>query len=82
MKSRGILGRLTGPCADIVNPTRNGRKYSEELWDKVFSSPLVQEQFNAGGIFGELTHPDREDVDIEKIAIVMPAPINRRFLCG
>lgn len=74
MKSRGILGRLTGPCADIVNPTRNGRKYSEELWDKVFSSPLVQEQFNAGGIFGELTHPDREDVDIEKIAIVMPAP--------
>lgn len=30
-KSRGILGRLVGPCADFVNPTRNGRKYSEKL---------------------------------------------------
>lgn len=72
MKSRGILGRLIGPCADIINPTRNGRRYPEELWDKVFHSPLVKEQFEAGGIFGELTHPDREEVDIEKIAIVMP----------
>jgi hypothetical protein len=33
---RGILGRLYGPCADIINPTRNDRKYSEELWEKVF----------------------------------------------
>lgn len=29
--SRHILGRLYGPIADIINPTRNGRKYSEEL---------------------------------------------------
>ena len=36
MKARGILGRLVGPCADFINPTRNGRKYTEELWDKVF----------------------------------------------
>ena len=26
-----ILGRLYGPIADIINPTRNGRKYSEQL---------------------------------------------------
>ena len=39
-----ILGTLEGPCADIVNPTRNGRKYSEELWEKVFSDPIVEEQ--------------------------------------
>ena len=32
MKARGILGRLVGPCADFINPTRNGRKYSEQLW--------------------------------------------------
>ena len=38
-----ILGTLEGPCADIVNPTRNGRKYSEELWEKVFSDPIVEE---------------------------------------
>ena len=26
-----ILGTLEGPCADIINGTRNGRKYSDEL---------------------------------------------------
>lgn len=31
MKSKGILGRLIGPVADFINPTRNGRKYTEEL---------------------------------------------------
>ncbi len=75
MKSHGILGRLVGPCCDTINPTRNGRLYSEELWEKVFSSPLVVEQFKAGGIFGELTHPaDREEVALEKVAISMPEP--------
>ena len=29
-KGEAILGRLTGPCADIVNPTRNERFYSEQ----------------------------------------------------
>ena len=72
MKSRGILGRLTGPCCDTIRPTRNDRLYSEELWEKVFDSPLVKEQFEAGGIFGELTHPDREEVALEKVAISMP----------
>ena len=24
-----ILGRLQGPCADFLQPTRNGRKYDE-----------------------------------------------------
>lgn len=74
MKSRGILGRLVGVCADTINPTRNGRKYSAELWEKVFESPLVKEQFTNGGIFGELTHPDRSEVVWEKIAICMPEP--------
>ena len=31
MEKRGILGRLVGVCADIINPTRNGRKYPEKL---------------------------------------------------
>ena len=26
-----ILGRLQGPCADFILPTRNGRKYDESL---------------------------------------------------
>ena len=68
-----VIGHLAGPVADIVNTTRNGRKYSEELWDKVFKDPITQEYFNCGGIFGELGHPiDREETDMEKIAICMP----------
>ena len=31
MERRGILGRLVGICADFINPTRNGRGYSEDL---------------------------------------------------
>lgn len=70
-----ILGRLSGPCADIESPTRNGRKYSQELWEKVFQNPIVKEYFNCGGIFGELGHPvDREETDMEKICVCMPEP--------
>lgn len=70
---RGILGRLYGPCADVIHATRNGRKYSEKLWEKVFSDPLVLEMIEKGGIPGELDHPvDRQEICSEKIAIMMP----------
>lgn len=74
-KGSPILGRLSGPVADIINPTRNGRKYSEQLWENVFNSPIAKETFENGGYFGELGHPaDRQEVDMEKIAICMPGP--------
>ena len=74
-KGSAILGRLTGPCADCVNPTRNGRKYSNELWEKVFKDPLVKEQFSNGGIFGEMNHPaDRDEVDLTQVCVCMPEP--------
>ena len=71
-----ILGTLEGPCADIIDSTRNGRKYTEALWDNVFNNnEIVKEYFNCGGIFGELGHPqDRTETDMEKIAICMPQP--------
>lgn len=74
-KGSAILGRITGPCADIVSATRNGRKYSEALWEKVFQDDIIKEYFASGGIFGELNHPaDREETDLERVAICMPEP--------
>ena len=73
MKARGILGRLVGPCADFINPTRNGRGYSEQLWENVFDDDIVKEKISNRCMYGELGHPaDREEVDMEKIAISMP----------
>ncbi len=71
---RGILGRLYGPVASCVNPTRNNRKYNEALWENLFNSDLIKERFANGGIFGQLCHPDYEEVDMEKVACVMPEP--------
>lgn len=68
-----ILGRLEGICADFISPTRNGRKYDESLWEKVFNSEIINEYFECGGIPGELDHPtDRLETCSEKIAIMMP----------
>lgn len=73
MAAKGILGRLVGECADVINPTRNGRRYGEELWDKVFKDPIVLEKIKNKCLFGEFGHPigDREEVDPEKIAIAL-----------
>ena len=71
-QKRGILGRLTGIIADTKNATRNGRKYSKELWEKVFENPIMQEKINNRCCFGELGHPsDREEIDMEKIAVCL-----------
>lgn len=70
--NRKILGRLVGPIADCLNPTRNGRLYTEELWDKVFENPIMKEKFKNKVIYGELGHPaDRTEIDMEKIAVCM-----------
>lgn len=72
---RKILGRLYGPVADVVNPTRNGRKYSEQLWEKVFKNPIMQEKFKNKVMYGELGHPEgRTEIDMTKAAICMPEP--------
>ena len=74
-KGGAILGVLEGPVADFMHSTRNGRKYSEDLWEKVFQNPIVKEQFENGGIVGELDHPaDRDDICTEKVAVIMPEP--------
>ena len=74
-KGTAILGQLEGVAADTIKPTRNGRKYSDELWERVFKDSLVQEQFANGGIFGELNHPaDRDEVDLSQVCVCMSEP--------
>jgi uncharacterized protein YoxC len=70
--ARGILGRLKGIIADTKNATRNGRRYTEELWEQTFSDPIMKEKIENRCLFGELGHPtDRQEVDMEKIAICL-----------
>lgn len=72
-RGEAILGVLEGPCADVINPTRNERQYDEELWNNVFKDPIVTEYFECGGILGELDHPaERTETDTSKVAICMP----------
>ena len=71
-KARGILGRLVGVIADTEKPTRNGRKYSEQLWENVFENPIMKEKIANRCCFGELNHPaDRSEVDLERVAICL-----------
>ena len=71
-KNRGILGRLVGVIADTKEPTRNGRKYSEQLWENVFNSPIMKEKIANRCCLGELNHPaDRTDIDPEKVAVCL-----------
>ena len=73
MKSRGILGRLSGVVADSANATRNGRKYGRDLWEKTFSNTIVRETIDNRLCLGELGHPldDRTETDIEKVCICL-----------
>lgn len=74
-QSRGILGRLYGPCASFIAPTRNDRFYGDELWTNVFEkNEIVKEMFDNGGIPMELDHPlgDREETTSINIAAILP----------
>ena len=72
MEKRGILGRLVGVCASFISPTRNGRKYGEQLWENVFNDPIMKERIANGVCYGELGHPaDREETDMEKVCVCL-----------
>lgn len=71
-KRRGILGRLRGVIADFKNPTRNGRLYSEDVWEQVFADPIMQEQIESRCVLGEFGHPtERVEIEPEKIALCL-----------
>ena len=53
-----ILGKLKGILASANEPSRNGRKYTEKFWDKIFNSDMFNEGIKNKMFFGELWHPE------------------------
>ena len=66
------IGRLEGPAADLINPTRNNRKYGIELWRNVENSDDFKEGMETLTIFGEADHPEeRLETSIKEIAVCL-----------
>lgn len=66
---KGVLRTIKGPLAEWDNLNRNGRKYSERLWDRVLESPYVNEQMEYKTLYGEANHPQgRYEVDFERVS--------------
>ncbi len=69
------LGVLEGPCADLVDPTRNTNLYSKKLWKRVVESEYVKEALETKTLFGEVDHPfsDRLEISMQEAAICCTA---------
>lgn len=71
-QGKHYIGRLEGPAADLINPTRNGRKYGLKLWRNVENSDDFKEGMATLTIFGEADHPeDRLETSIKEIAVCL-----------
>lgn len=65
----GVLRVIEGPLAEWDTLNRNGRKYSERLWDNVLESPYVKEQLSYHTLYGESNHPqDRFEIDFARVS--------------
>lgn len=72
---KGVLRVVKGPIAEWGNEkNRNGRKYTERLWDKALASSYIQEQIKFHSLFGEANHPvDRFEVDFSRVSHAITA---------
>lgn len=79
-KQSGVLGKLKGIFADIKNPTRNGRLYSEKCWRNALASEDVKEKLENHMMLMELSHPtDRlESLEERTCAYVSDLKIDER----
>lgn len=59
----GVIGR-----ADEKNA--NGRIYTRKLWEKILSSPSLQETIRERGMVGEVDHPKDSELKLEKASHV------------
>ena len=67
--NNAVLRVIRGPLAEWDKLNRNGRLYSEKLWDRVLETPYVKEQLMYNTLFGEANHPvDRMEVDFERVS--------------
>ena len=57
-KGSRYLGRFEGIAADFLHPTRNGRRYPLELWEKVANSLDFIEAMETKTLYGEADHPE------------------------
>lgn len=68
-KRPGVLREIKGPVAEYGKKNRNGRMYSEKLWDKVLSNSYVKEQLNYNTLYGEANHPEsRYEIDFGRVS--------------
>ena len=69
------LGSLEGIGASWAEATRNGRKYTRELWEKVMQSEDFQEMMDSMTCFGENDHPteqsERIDSSLKEVSCVL-----------
>ena len=74
-KNPKALGHLEGIAAQYNSPTRNGRRYPKELWEKVVKSDDFKEMMETMTCFCENDHPadstDRIETSIKEISAVL-----------
>lgn len=54
---KGVLGTISGACADYKHKTRNSNFYPRKLWENAFNDPLIKESMEDRILIGELDHP-------------------------
>lgn len=54
-----VLGKIRGIFCAKDSHSVNGRYYSEEFWDKVLNSKIVQNRFKQSAMIGTLEHPTK-----------------------
>ena len=57
-KRPGVLMTVKGPFGMTEKPNKNGRIYSNSLWEKVLGSEDTQRKLKERAIFGEPDHPN------------------------
>ena len=71
-KNKAVIGKIGGIGANSNEPTRNGRRYPIELWQKVEKDEYFIEGMENRTIIGEADHPvERVDYSVKEGAVVL-----------